>query len=370
MQKLRLLSRDLRTAGRLAKANFRRLDRPIKLTFAVTYWCQYRCQTCNIWKRRPKDELTTEEIAKFIDSNSGFSWVDVTGGEIFLRRDIEALLSRMLDRWQYLSALHFPTNGFQTDKIVRCVERLARRRATRLIVTVSVDGDQALNDSIRGINGGFQRQLRTFKALRQISGVRATLGMTISQHNTGHYQRTFRACKQIVPDLRQDEMHLNVMQISDHYYDNRNRGEYGAPVENLLQDIKAQQQAHLRASGPVAWLERQYLSGLRDYLVTGHAPMPCHALRSSCFIDPWGTVFPCITYDKHLGSLRETEYQLEPIWAAAESTQREIWAGQCPNCWTACEAYQSIMGNALRRQRTGSTGQSKDPSPIPLRVQR
>ncbi len=27
--------------------------------------------------------------------------------------------------------------------------------------------------------------------------------------------------------------------------------------------------------------------------------------------------------------------------------QREIWRGQCPQCWTACEAYQSILGNVL-----------------------
>ena len=29
------------------------------------------------------------------------------------------------------------------------------------------------------------------------------------------------------------------------------------------------------------------------------------------------------------------------------SVQREIWQGQCPQCWTACEAYQSILGNVL-----------------------
>ena len=31
--------------------------------------------------------------------------------------------------------------------------------------------------------------------------------------------------------------------------------------------------------------------------------------------------------------------------------QGEIWQGQCPQCWTACEAYQSILGNALAFRR-------------------
>ena len=47
--------------------------------------------------------------------------------------------------------------------------------------------------------------------------------------------------------------------------------------------------------------------------------MPCHALRASCFIDPWGVVYPCITYSKPLGRLRDTGMRLEPIWNAAET---------------------------------------------------
>ena len=77
--------------------------------------------------------------------------------------------------------------------------------------------------------------------------------------------------------------------------------------------------------------------------------MPCHALRASCFIDPWGTVYPCITYSRPVGRLRETGMRLDPIWNGpdARQLQREIWDGQCPQCWTACEAYQSILGNVL-----------------------
>ena len=77
--------------------------------------------------------------------------------------------------------------------------------------------------------------------------------------------------------------------------------------------------------------------------------MPCHALRSSCFIDPWGVVYPCITYSHPVGRLRDTGMRLAPIWEAADTrrVQGEIWEGQCPQCWTACEAYQSILGNVL-----------------------
>ena len=84
--------------------------------------------------------------------------------------------------------------------------------------------------------------------------------------------------------------------------------------------------------------------------------MPCHALRASCFIDPWGVVYPCITYSRPIGRLRDTGMRLEPIWNDGRDARRcsgEIWNGQCPQCWTACEAYQSILGNAARPARLG-----------------
>jgi radical SAM protein with 4Fe4S-binding SPASM domain len=100
---------------------------------------------------------------------------------------------------------------------------------------------------------------------------------------------------------------------------------------------------------PQQLLESVYLRYLDKFLVTGRTPMACHALRASCFIDPWGVVYPCITYSKPVGRLRDTGMRLAPIWNGADAAalQREIWDGGCPQCWTACEAYQSILGNVL-----------------------
>jgi hypothetical protein len=55
--------------------------------------------------------------------------------------------------------------------------------------------------------------------------------------------------------------------------------------------------------------------------------------------------------------------RLDPIWNAAGTVQLqgEIWKGQCPQCWTACEAYQSILGNVL----AGRCG-SRSAAPLPL----
>lgn len=347
-----------RAALRAGRANAGRLPAPLKLTLAVTYWCQYRCATCNIWQRKPQDELTTDEILTFVAKNRDFSWVDVTGGEIFLRPDIAEVLEAMAASWRRLAVLHFPTNGFLTDRIVAATRTIARRRrGPAIIVTVSVDGDEALNDEIRGIRGGFKQQMATVRGLQAIPGVRVAIGMTLSARNAGAVERTFDACAAACPGLSRRDLHVNAMQLSDHFYGNLDAAALRPRQDDVLAAVREARRVRGLPISPSAWLETRYLKHLERFLGTGRTPMRCHALRSSAFVDPWGVVFPCLTYSRPLGSLRDTGMALVPIWESAgvRRVQQEIWDGRCPQCWTACDAYPSILGNALRPLRAGAS---------------
>ena len=124
----------------------------------------------------------------------------------------------------------------------------------------------------------------------------------------------------------------------------------------LIRDIVRYRGARGKVRGPVSFLEQRYLRHAETYLQTGVTPMRCHALRSSCFVDSWGDVYPCGMYDRKLGNLREHGMALEPIWNAPRTrqTQRQIWDYDCPQCWTPCEAYQSILGNLPGHRDTRS----------------
>ena len=91
--------RRARLAERLVRANVGRLATPLKINLCLTYWCQYRCKTCNIWQRKPTDELSTAELSRFVQNNTEVSWLDVTGGEIFLRRDAGDFLAEVATTW-------------------------------------------------------------------------------------------------------------------------------------------------------------------------------------------------------------------------------------------------------------------------------
>jgi MoaA/NifB/PqqE/SkfB family radical SAM enzyme len=343
----------LALATRAARANLGRLPFPMKLTFCITYWCNYKCQTCNIWKMKPRDELTLDEIRRFFERSNRFSWVDLTGGEVSLRKDFVDIAQSLLENCRSLLMLHYPTNGYLTEQVVGYTSEIAKMKPVKLVITVSTDGDEATNDEIRGVPGGYARQLETYRKLREIPGVDVVLGMTLSASNVDHFPVAFEAAKRTVPDLEVRDFHVNIVSEGMHLHNGDL--ELRKQVDPAELARAAESYAKLRGFGisPVHYLEKTYLAKVRRYLETGRTPMRCHAMRSSCFIDSWGNVFPCTVYDRKIGSLREVDYELGALWrnAEADALQKEIWDYDCPQCWTPCEAYQSIMGNFLRGAR-------------------
>lgn len=346
-------------AGKILASNFKRLPLPYKLTFAVTYRCNSRCKTCNIWKKKSNNELTLQEIEKIFIKTNSFSWISVTGGEPSLRNDFADICKIISTYCKNIVLLHFSTNGLLIDKIINDVEKIRGfNTSSKIIITVSTDGDELLNDDIRGIKGAWKKQLETFKQLNKIPNVEPVLGMTLSPYNYDKFHETYSALQHAIPDFTAKNFHINVFNFSDNYYNN-------AELKNLYADspdniskitkgvIRSTQEYRKLLGGwknPRTILERIYLQRSFSFLTTGKTPLPCHALRSSCFIDPYGEIYPCITYNRTLGNLRDFNYDLKKIWDKESTIQinKEIRRFACPQCWTGCDGYQTILGNLSR----------------------
>jgi MoaA/NifB/PqqE/SkfB family radical SAM enzyme len=342
------MKQQLNLAKNILSSNFSRLNFPYKLTFVLTYWCNYKCKTCNIWQKKPENELTTDEIRQFFEKSNRFNWIDFTGGEIWIRNDFVDIVEATIKNCENLALLHFPTNGYFTNKTVEGVKEILKMKPPKFVITVSLDGDEKTNDEIRGRKGGWKRQLETFRKLHELAGVEVFLGMTMSQHNLGLYNTTFQAVQKEIPNIRLKDFHLNIAHESDHYYDNQGTLDENSQ-ETLINEVNNYRKSRGPVFGPVDFLESRYLNYVEKYLKTKKNPLSCHSLKSSCFIDSWGEVYPCSMYDKKLGNLRDFDYRLEKIWQLQEtqSLQKEIAIGKCPNCWTPCEAYQTILGNLI-----------------------
>ena len=347
-------------AWRVARSNLAEPVFPYRLTFAVTSRCQARCVMCDIWRKPTENELSLAEIDAFFAGANRFSWVNLTGGELFQRPDIVDIIRTIAGHCRDLCLLNFPTNGYQTGDVVAAVDEILHRTdVPRLMVTVSVDGPRHIHDRIRNLDGAFDRALATFRALRERRSRRFSvfLGYTLQEANLAALPETVAACRQELGAFSIDDLHVNLAHVSGHYYANtRFEGmPDAAGAGRLLAELAAARKR--RIFDPVAFLEERYQRLAQTYLATGAVPLTCQAAAASCFIDPSGTIYPCSGFAVPMGSVRECGREFYRLWNGAnrQRTRQAVCSGACPGCWTPCEAYQTILAHlpqvATRRGR-------------------
>jgi len=341
---------ELKLLTRVFLSNLKRLKYPYKLSFAITYRCNLRCKMCFIWKKPRQPELTTKEIESFFMRSNNFSWVGLTGGELFLREDLLDIVGIVLKYCKSLCLIHLATNGYLKDKITTQVQEMLKLRPRRLYVTISVDGPAPVHDNLRGVNGSFRNAIDTFVALQNMPGVNPYISMTLSSDNLGKINETIASIKDVYPafDARK-MMNFNLFQKSTHYYDNAH---LDSPDKNLLlRDI--QEALRIVGTGPAIknYLQRNYFKLSVPYLNTGHSPLPCQVLSTSCVINPYGELFPCGVYDRKIGNIRDVGFRLDKLWIEKKTAQlyHACRNGICPGCWSPCDAYQSINASLLRK---------------------
>ena len=133
-------------------SNFRRVSFPYKLNFCLTYKCNSKCLSCDIWKIKSTNELTTNEISDFFKYSNKFLWIDVTGGEVFLRKDIVEIADIILQSCKDLYHLHIPTNSIVTQLTVDKIKQILNLspKPNKFTITLSIDGPPELHDRVRG----------------------------------------------------------------------------------------------------------------------------------------------------------------------------------------------------------------------------
>jgi MoaA/NifB/PqqE/SkfB family radical SAM enzyme len=361
-------------AGRALRSNFGTNPAPYKLTLIVTWTCDCRCRMCGIWEKpKPRDRMTVEEVRTFFRKNRGFSWVNLSGGEIFTRPDSTALITAVAEECRDLYLLDFPTTGQNTRKVVAGVRAALERKVPRVLVTLSLDGAGTEHDDVRRVRGAWGRVLGTWRSLREIRDSRLGVffGVTLSRFNQGALLRIVDAVRREIPGVTERDFHVNLAQESAHYYGNEGLAPAAAGVLADLEEFRRRRGSSL---SPVPLLERMYQKRLDGFAATGRSPVPCRALRSSIYVGPTWEVFPCTMWDAPLGNLRTTGFDLAPFWDgdAAHARRADIDRGACPHCWTPCEAYPSLLAQVLKPSapmpRPAGSAPAKAPSGAAVEV--
>lgn len=343
-----------RLGKRIAQSNLWRLNEPYRVSFILTYKCNFKCKICNIWAKEKASEMELSDIERFLSKNNHISWLNLGGGEMFLREDMDEIADLIYGKLSNLLLLDFATTGFFTDRVISFVENIKKHKPKKLLITVSLDGPKELHEWGRGLPDSWDRAIATFKGLRagKSKNIQPFLGYTLSQYNFDKFFETVEAVRREIPDLNFNEFHVNLAQSSEFYYHNRELLDTGwafREKDKIIMMLDDFLRLKKKGNIVISFLENAYQRKLKSFLTKAKTPLPCQALSASCFIDPDWNVYPCITYNRIIANLRDYDFDLRPIWKldAASRAREDIEKYICPNCWTPCEAYQSILSNLL-----------------------
>lgn len=117
----------------------------------VTYRCNARCHMCHTRQFPSKRE---EEVGLEVYEKLPFMGaVNVTGGEPFLRDDLDGIIGVLKRKTKRLV---ISSNGFFTRRILKLFEK-----HRDIGIRISIEGQPKANDELRGIQDGFDRGIRT-----------------------------------------------------------------------------------------------------------------------------------------------------------------------------------------------------------------
>jgi len=321
---------------------------PMNLTISVSYRCNSRCKTCNVWQR-PNDDFTIEEYDKtFASIGRDAYWFTFSGGEPTLRKDLPEMVEAAY-RHCRPGIINIPTNGIQDKIIPDRIERVLKAAPTSdVIINLSLDGIGVKHDIVRGVKGNFERAMRTYAGLKALKGryKNFTLGVhtVISNFNVDEFENIYAFVRdELKPDsfiseIAEERVELDTvgMGITPPIQ------KYQPVIERLQEGIR---NAEFNGVSRITQAFRdRYYDIVKRTLVEKRQIIPCLAGVASAQIAPNGDVWTCCIRAESVGNLREHNYDFRSTWTTVKASElrRSIKAGEC-YCPLANASYTNML---------------------------
>jgi len=324
------------------------LANPLNLTISVSYRCNSRCKTCNVWQR-PNDDFTIEEYNKTFESiGRDAFWFTFSGGEPTLRKDLPEMVAAAYNHCRP-GIINIPTNGIQDKIIPGRIERVLQAAPTsEVIINLSLDGVGEKHDIVRGVKGNFERAMRTYAGLKALKSryKNFTLGVhtVISNFNIDEFENIHAfVTNELKPDsfiseIAEERVELDTVGMGITPPVNKYE-----PVINRLQEENRQAQFKGVSRITQSFRDRYY-DIVKSTLVEKRQIIPCLAGLASAQIAPNGDVWTCCIRAESVGNLRDHNYNFRETWSTpkADELRRSIKAGEC-YCPLANVSYTNML---------------------------
>ena len=288
----------------------------------LTYRCNERCIHCYL-DHEDHGEMKTAEIKNALEqlARSGTLFLTLSGGETFLRADLFELL-------EFARSLHFDIS-LKTNALLIDAERAKKLRdlSVRKIQISIYSAEQEVHDAITKVRGSLERTLNAIRFL-QTEGLNVKIACPLMKQNLMAYRNVQALAAElgvpyvldmtITPKMDGD---MSLLQL-------RSSTKELLPIlqDPSLNPKTCSPRSTQAAAAPTGSATS---SGIES---RAFEDIPCSAGHNSCYISPYGDVFPCVQMPVATGNLRQQKF--EDIWfrSAEMNRVRAVRESQLPVC--------------------------------------
>ena len=336
-----------------------RADRlPMGAVYEATMRCNLHCEFCYVGdllnlEGEWREELSLEALAKAFPDKDGLQ-ISLTGGEIFMRKDIMSVLD--LFRTKGYACGYLTTNGtIITDERAEALADLSAKGFLKHI-SVSVDGPKDLHDAARGLKGTFERTTQGLKRLQAAAKkkgapLRVSINTTVAHESLEALDRMV----DVAGELGVDAIGLNHLMFSTPEEVAETVKIIGAPDASVIATFVTRDPgldvARVRQQVGALAAKCRERNILFDYRPKVHEPLmdsyytPGTKLNGRCLypflharVSFSGKMFFCPFIRVEVGDL--TQNSLEEIWNGerfVEMRRRLLEHGIFPVCRRCCK---------------------------------
>lgn len=315
-----------------------KVSQPTDMCIITTYRCPMQCKMCDIWNN--PTEKNKEITPKEIEMLPNVKFINITGGEPFIREDLEDIVEVAFRK---SPRVVISTSGWFEDRVIQLAKRFPN-----IGIRISIEGLSCKNDELRGHTGGFDKGLRTLLMLKEMGIKDIGFGCTVSNNNSEDMLSLYRLSKFLGMEFATAAFHNS-------YYFHKNDNVITNKNE-VCNNFKELIELQLKENHPKSWFRAFFNMGLINYIEGNRRMLPCEAGLVNFFVDPYGDVYPCNGLEEKywkqsMGNIRKIK-SFDEIWQSeqAEEVRRKVL--ECPkNCWmvgTASPVMKKYITHPLR----------------------
>jgi radical SAM protein with 4Fe4S-binding SPASM domain len=293
--------------------NALKLGIPLSVHLDITYRCNERCVHCYL-DHEDCGEMTTAEIKYLLDqlADAGVFFLTLSGGEILLRKDFFEIL-------KYARELTFCVKLKSNGIMIREPEARRIRALGVESIQVSIYSHRPeVHDAITKIQGSLKRSVEAIRFLKS-HGLKVIIANVLMAQNRQDYPGVRALAAEIGVDC------TLVPTVTPKMDGDRS-------VLSLNVDGSALGQV---------FRDQSLVGKVEEFCATSTKPdeeelesLPCSAGHTSCYISPYGDVYPCVQFPLPSGNIRSQTFL--DIWRSSTQLNevRSIRLRDLPSCST------------------------------------